>query len=195
MSSSRELYDSSRNRELQQLLSIEKSLVYFINALNGNELLKMKMKRADFLSIRHDEDLWDLFEDIIIDNGQALEMANIYTNILNGTMDAYGSIISNNLNITIQRLTLITIVLTVPMVIASFLRHERADAVAGGELYFYSDSAAFHCAECGGYFIISGVSGCFNRRARVRTEYGTNPTAVAAARGCSGFQLVSGGWW
>jgi magnesium transporter len=115
-----ELYDSSRNRELKQLLSIEKSLVYFINALNGNELLKMKMKRADFLGIRHDEDLWDLFEDIIIDNGQALEMANIYTNILNGTMDAYGSIISNNLNITIQRLTLITIVLTVPMVIASF---------------------------------------------------------------------------
>lgn len=115
-----ELYDSSRNRELKQLLSIEKSLVYFINALNGNELLKMKIKRADFLGIRHDEDQWDLFEDIIIDNGQALEMANIYTNILNGTMDAYGSIISNNLNITIQRLTLITIVLTVPMVIASF---------------------------------------------------------------------------
>ena len=115
-----ELYDSSRNRELKQLLSIEKSLVYFINALNGNELLKMKMKRADFLGIRQNEDLWDLFEDIIIDNGQALEMANIYTNILNGTMDAYGSIISNNLNITIQRLTLITIVLTVPMVVASF---------------------------------------------------------------------------
>lgn len=115
-----ELYDSSRNRELMQLLRIEKSLVYFINALNGNELLKMKMKRTDFLGIRHDEDKSDLFEDIVIDNGQALEMANIYTNILNGTMDAYGSIISNNLNITIQRLTLITIILTVPMVIASF---------------------------------------------------------------------------
>ena len=115
-----ELYDSGSNRELKQLLGIEKSLVYFINALNGNELLKMKMKRADFLGIRHDEDQWDLFEDIIIDNGQALEMANIYTNILNGTMDAYGSIISNNLNMTIQRLTQITIVLTVPMVVASF---------------------------------------------------------------------------
>ncbi|MFT6129477.1 MAG: magnesium transporter, partial [Neolewinella sp.] len=115
-----ELYESSQNKELKQLLSIEKSLVYFINALNGNELLKMKMKRTDFLAIRHDEDLADLFEDIIIDNGQALEMANIYTNILNGTMSAFGSIISNNLNITIQRLTLITIILTVPMVIASF---------------------------------------------------------------------------
>ena len=115
-----ELYDSSRNSELKQLLSIEKSLVYFVNSLSANELLKMKMKRTDFLHIHHDEDKVDLFEDIIIDNSQALEMANVYTNILNGTMDAYGSIISNNLNITIRRLTLITIILMVPTLIASF---------------------------------------------------------------------------
>lgn len=116
----KELYDSSRNKELKQLLSIEKSLVYFVNSLSANELLKMKMKRTDFLNIRDDEDKSDLFEDIIIDNGQALEMSNVYTNILNGTMDAYGSIISNNLNITIRRLTLITIILMVPTLIASF---------------------------------------------------------------------------
>lgn len=116
----KELYDSSRNKELKQLLSIEKSLVYFVNSLSANELLKMKMKRTDFLNIREDEDKSDLFEDIIIDNGQALEMSNVYTNILNGTMDAYGSIISNNLNITIRRLTLITIILMVPTLIASF---------------------------------------------------------------------------
>lgn len=115
-----ELYDSSRNRELKQLLSIEKSLVYFMNSLSANELLKMKMKRTDFLQIREDEDKSDLFEDIIIDNSQALEMANVYTNILNGTMDAYGSIISNNLNLTIRRLTTITIILMVPTLIASF---------------------------------------------------------------------------
>ena len=115
-----ELYDSSRNKELKQLLSIEKSLVYFVNTLSANELLKMKMKRTDFLHIRDDEDKADLFEDIIIDNSQALEMANVYTNILNGTMDAYGSIISNNLNITIRRLTLITIILMVPTLVASF---------------------------------------------------------------------------
>jgi magnesium transporter len=115
-----ELYDSSRNRELKQLLSIEKSLVYFMNSLSANELLKLKMKRTDFLQIRHDEEMADLFEDIIIDNSQANEMANIYTNILNGTMDAYGSIISNNLNLTIRRLTLITIILMVPTLIASF---------------------------------------------------------------------------
>ncbi|KAA3635311.1 MAG: magnesium transporter CorA family protein [Bacteroidetes bacterium] len=115
-----ELSDSSRNKELKQLLSIEKSLVYFVNSLSSNELLKLKMKRTDFLSINNDEEKMDLFEDIIIDNGQALEMSNVYTNILHGTMEAYGSIISNNLNITIRRLTTITIILMVPTLLASF---------------------------------------------------------------------------
>ncbi|MFT4973250.1 MAG: magnesium transporter, partial [Saprospiraceae bacterium] len=104
----------------RQLLKIEKSLVYLVNSLSANELLKMKMKRTDYLKIRDDEDHTDLFEDIIIDNSQALEMANVYTNILNGTMDAYGSIISNNLNITMKRLTSITIILMVPTLVASF---------------------------------------------------------------------------
>lgn len=116
----KELYDSSRNRELKQLLTIEKSLVYFVNTLSSNELLKLKMKRTDFLRIRGNEDKTDLFEDIIIDNSQALEMANVNTNILNGTMEAYASIISNNLNVVIQRLTLITIILMVPTLVASY---------------------------------------------------------------------------
>lgn len=115
-----ELYDSSRNQELKLLLSIEKSLVYFLNSLSSNELLLLKMKRTDFLQISKDEDLTDLFEDIIIDNGQAMEMSKVYSDILSGTMDAYGSIISNNLNITIRRLTLITILLMLPTLIASF---------------------------------------------------------------------------
>ncbi len=116
----KELYDNAGNHALRQLLRVEKSLVYFVNALSSNELLKMKMKRTDFLGIRHDEDQTDLFEDIIIDNSQALEMANTYTNILSGTMDAVASIISNNLNIVIQRLTLVTIILMVPTLVASF---------------------------------------------------------------------------
>ena len=115
-----ELYESSRNMEIRQLLNIEKSLVYFVNSLNANELLKMKMKRTDFLHIKNDEDLLDLLEDLIIDNGQALEMAKVYTDILGGTMDAYASIISNNLNIVMKRLTTITIVLMVPTLIASY---------------------------------------------------------------------------
>ncbi len=116
----KELYNSSQNKLLRQLLSVEKSLVFFVNSLSSNELLKMKMKRSDFLGIRSDEDKTDLFEDIIIDNSQALEMANVYTNILNGTMEAYASIISNNLNMVISRLTLVTIILMVPTLVASF---------------------------------------------------------------------------
>lgn len=116
----KELYDSSRSKELKSLLSIEKSLVYFVNSLSANELLKLKIKRTNFLKISHDEELTDLFEDIIIDNSQASEMSKIHTEILNGTMDSYSSIISNNLNIVIQRLTLITIILMVPTLVASF---------------------------------------------------------------------------
>ncbi len=117
----KELQNSSRNSELKQLLSIEKSLVYFVNGLSLNELLMMKMKRIDLLGIAKDEDLNDLVEDIIVDNAQALSMANVYTNILNGTMDAYSSIISNNLNQFIQRLTVITVALAVPTLVASLL--------------------------------------------------------------------------
>lgn len=115
-----ELYNSSRNKELQQLLKIEKSLVYFVNSLSTNDLLMMKMKRTDLLGIREKEDYFDLFEDTIIDNNQALEMSNVYTNILSGTMEAYASIVSNNMNAFIQRLTIITIILMVPTLVASF---------------------------------------------------------------------------
>jgi len=115
-----ELYNSSRNNELRQLLKIEKSLVYFVNSLSANDLLMMKMKRTDFLKIKDRDPHEDQFEDIIIDNGQALEMSNVYTNILSGTMEAYASIISNNLNTFIHRLTIITIILMVPTLVASF---------------------------------------------------------------------------
>lgn len=116
----RDLYDSNDNKELKQLLTIEKSFVYFVDSLSANELLKLKMKRVDYLNINKDAALTDLFEDIIIDNSQALEMSKVYTEILNGTMDSYSSIVSNNLNQVIQRLTLITIVLMLPTLVASF---------------------------------------------------------------------------
>lgn len=133
----KDLLNSSRNSDLKQLLSIEKSLVYFVNSLNANELLKMKMKRTDFLHINGDEDLADLFEDVIIDNSQALSMANVYTNILNGTMDAYSSIISNNLNQVIHRLTIITVILMVPTLISSFLGMNIPNGLPDNPLAFY----------------------------------------------------------
>ncbi len=116
----KELYNSSRNRELKELLKIEKSLVYFLNSLKADELLLMKMKRMDFLRIKDDEYLLDYFEDTIIDYSQALDMANVHTNILGGIMDTYSTIISNNFNMFIRRLTYITIILEVPMLVASF---------------------------------------------------------------------------
>lgn len=115
-----ELYNSSRNEELKQLLRIEKSLVYFVNSLSANDLLHMKIKRTDLLKINNEEVYEDLYEDIIIDTSQALDMANVYTNILGSTMEAYASIVSNNMNIFIHRLTVITIVLMVPTLVASF---------------------------------------------------------------------------
>ncbi len=115
-----ELYYSSRNRELSQLMNLQKSLVYFVTTLRSNELMMMKIQRTNFLKIRDREDESDFLEDIIVDNSQALEMSNVYTNILNGTMDAFASIISNNLNQVMKRLTSVTIVLMVPTLVASF---------------------------------------------------------------------------
>jgi len=111
------LYDSNRNEELLQLMRIQKSFVYFITALRSNELLMMKMKRTNILGLNEDE--MDFLEDLIVETSQALEMANTYTNILNSTLDAFASIISNNQNEVLKRLTTLTIFLSVPVLIAS----------------------------------------------------------------------------
>ncbi len=115
-----EVYDSSRNSDLKKLLNLEKSLVYFVTELTSISQMMSKMQRIDFLGIRGDEEKMDLLEDIIIDNSQAQEMANIYSNILAGTMEALASMISNNLNEVMKSLTIITIILMVPTLVASF---------------------------------------------------------------------------
>lgn len=115
----KELYHSSRNQELSRLLNIQKSLVYFATNLRANELLMTKMKRNNYLQFIEEDEDYDTLEDIIIDNSQALEMSNVYANILNGTMDAFASIISNNLNFVMRRLTSITVILMLPTLIAS----------------------------------------------------------------------------
>lgn len=115
-----EIYISSKNSDLKKVLNLQKSLVYFLTNLRANGLLMTKIRRVDFLRIRKNEDESDFLEDIIVDNAQASEMASIYTNIINGTMEAFASIISNNLNVVMQRLTAVTIVLMVPTLVASF---------------------------------------------------------------------------
>jgi magnesium transporter len=111
------LYDSNRNEELLQLMRIQKSFVYFLTALRSNELLMMKISRTNILKLNEDER--DFLEDLIVETSQALEMANTYTNILNSTLDAFASIISNNQNDVLKRLTTLTIFLSVPVLIAS----------------------------------------------------------------------------
>jgi magnesium transporter len=112
------LYNSSRNEDLFKLLNIQKSLVYFVTSLRSNDLLMLKIQRSNFLKLGEDD--LDTLRDVVVDNQQALEMSEMYSNILNGTMDAFASIISNNLNEVMKRLTTVTILLTVPMLIASF---------------------------------------------------------------------------
>jgi magnesium transporter len=111
------LYDSNRNAELLELVRIQKSLVYFITALRSNELLMIKMARTNFLQMNEDEK--EFLDDLIVDTSQALEMANTYTTILSSTLDAFASIISNNLNNVMKRLTSITIILSLPVVVTS----------------------------------------------------------------------------
>ncbi|WP_336514374.1 magnesium transporter CorA family protein [Pollutibacter soli] len=111
------LYEASRNEELFELMRIQKSLVYFVTALRSNELVLIKMERTNFLGLNDEER--EFLNDQIIDMSQALEMANVYTNILSSTMDAFASIIANNQNFVLKRLAGITIILQFPVLVAS----------------------------------------------------------------------------
>lgn len=111
------LYLANRNEELLQLMRIQKSLVYFITALRSNELLMMKISRTNILQLNEEEK--DFLDDLVVETSQALEMANTYTNILNSTLDAFASIISNNQNDLLKRFTTLSIFLSVPFLIAS----------------------------------------------------------------------------
>lgn len=113
-----DLQKSMKNKELTQLLKLEKSLVYFSTSLKSNESVLEKMLKLE--SIKKFEEDKDLLEDVIIENKQAIEMTNIYSSILSGMMDAFASVISNNLNIVMKSLTLITIALAIPTMISGF---------------------------------------------------------------------------
>jgi magnesium transporter len=111
------LYASNRNEELLELMKIQKSMVYFVTALRSNEILLLKMARTNFLGLTDEEK--EFLDDLAVDMSQALEMANIYTNILSSTLDAFASIISNNMNNVLKRLTSITIILSLPALVTS----------------------------------------------------------------------------
>lgn len=114
----RQLRASQKNEELFGLLTLEKALVYFSTSLRSNEAVLHKIVRTK--EIRMYEEDQDLLEDVIVENKQAIEMAEIYSNILSGMMDAFASVISNNLNIVMKLLTSITIIVALPTMVASF---------------------------------------------------------------------------
>lgn len=113
-----ELRKSMKNNELIQLLDIEKSLVYFSSSLKQNEITLEKIMRGRTIQL-YEEDQ-DLLEDVLIEVKQAIDMSNIYLNILSGTMDAFASVISNNLNIVMKVLASITLIISIPTVVAGF---------------------------------------------------------------------------
>ncbi len=115
----KELHKSMKNEELLELLSLEKSLVYFTTSLKSNEIVFEKMMRLD--TIKQYADDKDLLEDVIIENKQAIEMSETYSHILNGIMGVVGSIISNNLNIVMKYLASITIILAIPNIVAGIM--------------------------------------------------------------------------
>jgi magnesium transporter len=112
------LHRSTRNRELLDLLMLEKSLVFFNTSLKANELMMARLQRNN-LPEQMKEQEYELIEDVNIETRQAIDMAKIYSNILGNMMGAHSSIISNNLNITIRYLTTVTIILSLPILVAS----------------------------------------------------------------------------
>ncbi len=114
----RRLNKSQKNEELIQLMDLEKSLVYFNTSLKANEVTLEKILRGRIVTL-YEED-HDLLEDVLIEVRQAIEMAQIYSSIISSTMDAFSSIISNNLNVIMKVLTSITVLLTIPNIIFSF---------------------------------------------------------------------------
>ncbi|MDE7082835.1 MAG: magnesium transporter CorA family protein [Clostridia bacterium] len=107
-----------KNTEIIQLLDLQNSLVYFSTSLTANERVHEKLSKVE--AVKDHEDYQDLYDDVSIENKQAIETCNIYKNILSVTMDAYGSVISNNSNDSMRKLTIITILLAIPTMIAGF---------------------------------------------------------------------------
>ncbi|MGB8983892.1 MAG: magnesium transporter CorA family protein [Anaerolineales bacterium] len=113
-----QLQKSTRNREVLELLKYQKSLTYFATALRSNEVMMERVQRTQIFNY-YEEDQ-DLLEDVLTENQQAIQMTNINTEILSSMMDAFASIISNNLNGVMKALAALTIILNLPTVVAGF---------------------------------------------------------------------------
>ncbi len=131
-----ELQRSYRNKELLQMMTLEKSLVYFSTSLMSNEAVLERLVKVSYIKKYPDDE--ELLDDVIIENKQAIEMCAIFRDILSGTMDAYASIISNNLNIVMKLLASVTIVISLPtLVTGAFGMNVEGIPFAGHPLGFW----------------------------------------------------------
>lgn len=114
----RELKNNITNKQLYKLMEVEKSLVYFLAALKGNDTVIKKLFRLP--AIKRFEDDEDLLEDLVIENNQAIETTELYTGILESVTTSYSSLLSNEMNTIMKTLTLFTVLLTLPTLVFSF---------------------------------------------------------------------------
>ncbi|HQV94037.1 MAG TPA: magnesium transporter CorA family protein [Anaerolineales bacterium] len=113
-----QLQKSTRNREVLELLKYQKSLTYFATALRSNEVMMERVQRTQIFNYYEDDQ--DLLEDVLTENQQAIQMTTIATEILSSMMDAFASIISNNLNGVMKALAALTIIVSLPGTVAGF---------------------------------------------------------------------------
>ncbi|MDD1718736.1 MAG: magnesium transporter CorA family protein [Methanoregulaceae archaeon] len=113
----RDLHMALKNEQLIKLMNLEKSLVFFTTSLRSNALMLEKFQNSACMKMNPDEK--DLYDDLIVEQRQAIEMANIYSSILSDMMDAFASVIANNLNVVMKLLTIVTIILMIPTLIVS----------------------------------------------------------------------------
>jgi len=146
-----DLHKSMKNKELIEMLKLEKSLVYFSTSLKSNEVVLEKLMKFEYIKM-YPEDT-ELLEDVIIENKQAIEMANIYSSILTGTMDAFASIISNNLNIVMKFLTSVTIVMAIPTMISSFFGMNVPLPLSGNASFWIIAAVAIALSLVTGVFL------------------------------------------
>ena len=142
---------SVRNEELLELMRIERTLVYFITAIRGNEVMLVKLKSQ----LRQAKDSYDddLLEDVEIEMQQARITANVHSDILAGMMDAFASVISNNLNQVMKRLTSASIILMAPTLIASFYGMNVPNGMEGNE-YGFLIIVAVCLVTCAAMFLL-----------------------------------------
>jgi magnesium transporter len=130
-----ELRKSMKNKELIQLLEVEKSLVYFSSSLKANEGTLEKIMRGRIVKLYEDDK--DLLDDVLIEIKQAIEMSGIYLNILSGTMDAFASVISNNLNIVMKVLASITLIISIPTVISGLYGMNTSPPIPFSDVWWF----------------------------------------------------------